>query len=127
MGVNGNYFGMELGYDKTTSAATGSSYAATQLNGNITATVWRSRGDQANRKYDFTYDALNRLTGAAFKQNGYNTSDWSTSAVNTAIDFSVSGLSYDLNGNIKTMNQKGVKVNSSAFIDQLTYAITTMD
>ena len=121
MGVNGNYFGMELGYDKTTSAATGSSYAATQLNGNITGTVWRSRGDQANRKYDFTYDALNRLTGAAFKQNGYNTSDWSTSAVNTAIDFSVSGLSYDLNGNIKSMSQKGVKVNSSAFIDQLTY------
>ncbi|MFT3705078.1 MAG: DUF6443 domain-containing protein [Agriterribacter sp.] len=121
MGVNGNYFGIELGYDKTTSSATGSSYAAAQLNGNITGMVWRSRGDQANRKYDFTYDALNRLTGAAFKQNGYNTGDWSTSSANTAFDFTVSGLAYDLNGNIKNMTQRGVKVNSPSTIDQLTY------
>ncbi|MBO9573055.1 MAG: hypothetical protein J7497_12755, partial [Chitinophagaceae bacterium] len=38
------------------------------------------------------------------------------------IDFSVSNLTYDANGNIKTMLQKGLKVSSSATIDSLKYS-----
>ena len=51
-----------------------------------------------------------------FNQNSSG-STWS----NSLIDFTVSNLSYDANGNILTMNQKGFKVNASAVIDQLSY------
>lgn len=109
-----NWFGFDLGYDKTTIGVLGS-YTAQQFNGNITGTAWKSRGDGQVRKYDFSYDAVNRLTGAAFAQHN----GWFN--LNAGIDFSVSNLSYDANGNIKTMNQVGWQVNGSSPIDQLSY------
>ncbi len=115
-GTPGNYFGMELGYDKVASLAPGTSYAATQFNGNITGTVWKTAGDGVGRKYDFSYDNLNRLTGADFNQNSGSAFDKAA-----GIDFSVSGLQYDGNGNILSMNQKGFKVGGSATIDSLSY------
>lgn len=115
-GTPGNYFGMELGYDKLTSVAGTTSYAALQLNGNITGTVWKSAGDGVGRKYDFTYDNVNRLTAANFIQNTTG-SAWD----NGYIDFTTSNLAYDANGNILSMNQKGFKVGGSTSIDQLTY------
>ncbi|WP_207632583.1 DUF6443 domain-containing protein [Foetidibacter luteolus] len=117
-----NYFGFDLGYDKTDIKASGGSsigaFADMAYNGNITGTVWKSTGDDQVRKYDFTYDAANRLKSAPFKQYNLATGIFD---VSDKIDFSVSNLSYDANGNIRTMNQKGVKVNSSSTIDQLTY------
>jgi len=101
-GTTNHYFGMELGYER---------------NGNIAGTVWKSAGDGVGRKYDFTYDNANRLTGAAFLQNTSGSS-WD----NGTIDFSVSGLSYDANGNILSMKQKGFKVGGSTLIDDLTYS-----
>jgi RHS repeat-associated protein len=119
-GTGNNYFGFELGYDKTTAAVSSTGYAAAQYNGNITGTIWKSKGDGVNRKFDFTYDNANRLTGANFNQNSSG-STWS----NSLIDFTVSNLSYDANGNILSMNQKGFKITSSgsgsALIDQMTY------
>lgn len=115
-----NYFAMELGYDKTASAVTSTSYAAALYNGNITGTVWKTKGDGVNRKFDFTYDNVNRITAANFNQNSSGTT-WS----NSLIDFTVNNLSYDANGNIITMNQKGFKVNGSALIDQLNYTYQT--
>ncbi|WP_308423276.1 RHS repeat-associated core domain-containing protein, partial [Puia dinghuensis] len=116
-GTVNNYFGMELGYDKTTSVAGTTSYLNPTYNGNIAGTVWKSAGDTVKRKYDFTYDNVNRLTGAAFVQNTSGT-NWD----NSYIDFSVSGLSYDANGNILSMNQRGFKVGGSATIDSLAYS-----
>jgi RHS repeat-associated protein len=127
LGVNRTYiagtatkkFGFELGYDKTATAlgsTAGKTFAAQQFNGNITGTVWRSVGEDKQRKYDFTYDAANRLTAADFNQ--YTGTQFDKSA---QIDYSVSNLTYDANGNILTMNQKAWKVSGSAFIDQLTY------
>ena len=86
-GAGSNYFGMELGYDKTTAAVTSTSYTASQYNGNITGTIWKSKGDGVNRKYDFAYDKLNQLTAANFNQNSSG-STWS----NSLIDFTVSNL-----------------------------------
>ncbi|WP_315817191.1 hypothetical protein [Paraflavitalea speifideaquila] len=37
------------------------------------------------------------------------------------MDFSTTGLSYDANGNILTMNQKGWKSGGSTLIDNLAY------
>jgi RHS repeat-associated protein len=113
-----NWFGFDLGYDKTSFTVNGGSqsYAAAQYNGNITGMLWRSTGDDMLRKYDFTYDAVNRLTGADFNQ--LNSNSFSKAA---GIDFSVGGLTYDANGNILTMNQKGWKLGGSVTIDSLLY------
>lgn len=115
------YFGMQLGYDKNGSLGT----FTPQYNGNISGTIWKSEGDQQNRKYDFTYDAVNRLTGADFNQ--YSSGTGASAIFNKAagIDFSVSNLTFDANGNIITMNQAGLKLNTSPAIDQLTYGYIT--
>jgi RHS repeat-associated protein len=118
---NDNYFGFDLGYDKMdNNLIGGQSYAAAQFNGNIAGTVWKSKGDGEKRKYDFTYDAVNRLTGADFNQ--YTGGSFNKTA---NVDFSVSNLTFDANGNILGMQQKGLKLNSSPVIDQLTYTYQT--
>jgi RHS repeat-associated protein len=111
-----NYFGFELAYDKTGNIIPGQSYAAPQYNGNINGTTWKAKGDGEKRKYDFTYDAANRLTGADFNQLTSNV--FSKTA---GIDYSVSNLTFDANGNILTMYQKGWKIGGSNFIDELKY------
>ena len=128
LGVNRNYvkdttstaswFGFDLGYDKTTFTVNGSgkSYAAPQFTGNITGMMWRTSGDDYLRKYDFTYDGANRVTGADFNQ--FNSNVFSKVA---QIDFSVRGITYDANGNIITMNQSGWKLGGSVTIDSLLY------
>ena len=116
-GSGTNYFGMELGYDKTASVAPGNTYTTPEYNGNIEGTVWKTAGSGINRKYDFSYDGVNRLAGANFTQ--YNGSGFDQSA---GINFSVSGLNYDANGNILNMTQTGFKVGGSTPIDILTYS-----
>lgn len=110
---NDQYFAMQLGYDKNGYT----SFANKQYNGNIGGMIWKSEGDQQKRKYDFTYDAVNRLTGADFNQStGGTTFDKSA-----LMDFSVNNLTYDANGNIVTMWQQGWKVGGSNYIDKLNY------
>ncbi len=116
-GTTSNYFGMELGYDKTTSVANGNTYLNPQYNGNIEGTVWKSAGDGVNRKYDFEYDNVNRFAKASYLQNTSGTT-WD----NSTIDFSVFGfdadngyqLKYDANGNIMGMVMRGVKLGATA-------------
>jgi RHS repeat-associated protein len=103
-----NYFGMELTYDF--------GFTQTQLNGNIAGIRWRSKGDGEQRAYGFTYDAANRFTKSDFTQ--YTSSTWNTTA---NIDFTVKDMSYDANGNILAMTQKGVKLTTSSVIDSLAY------
>ena len=112
-----NYFGMELGYDKATTMAPGTSFTGLQYNGDIAGAVWKSAGDGVNRKYDYSYDNVNRLTGAAYSDN--LAGSWG----NTKMDFSVSGLGYDANGNIMSMIQNGFKIGApTGRIDSLTYS-----
>ncbi|MGC4036058.1 MAG: DUF6443 domain-containing protein [Chitinophagaceae bacterium] len=113
-----NWFGFDLGYDKTSFTVNGAArgYAAAQYNGNINGMLWKSTGDDELRKYDFTYDAVNRLTGADFNQ--LTAGVFSKTAL---VDFSVTGLNYDANGNILSMNQKGWMLGGSVTIDSLLY------
>jgi RHS repeat-associated protein len=115
-----HYFGFDLGYDKTAIAPSGGSsigsYSTALYNGNIGGTVWKSTGDDQLRKFDFSYDAVNRLTGADFNQltNGaFNKS--------AGIDYTVRDLSYDAGGNILSMTQRGWTVGGSKTIDSLQY------
>jgi RHS repeat-associated protein len=119
-----NYFGFDLGYDKVNNNLIGGQqYLAPQFNGNISGMVWKSKGDGEKRKYDFAYDAANRLLRADFKQ--YTNGSFSQSAgVNYDVKMG-NGISpetaYDYNGNIKQMQQWGLKVFGSQQIDNLQY------
>jgi RHS repeat-associated protein len=115
-GTASHYFGMEIGYNSTSSVAPGNTYLNPELNGNIEGVVWKGAGSGINRKYDFSYDPANRLTAGAFLQNTSGTS-WDKNQ----IDFSVSGIIYDANGNLMTMTQRGFTVAGSFPIDSLTY------
>lgn len=119
-----NYFGFDLGYDKIDNNLLGGHiYVAPQFNGNITGTVWRSRGDGEMRKYDFNYDAANRLLNADFNQYTSGTFN-KTSGVNFSVqmgDISNTASAYDANGNILKMQQWGLKLSNSSKIDDLTY------
>ena len=121
--VTSNYFGFDLGYDKPAHIITGATYANPQYNGNIEGMTWRSKGDAEMRKYDFTYDAANRLLKAYFTQ--YTSGVFNQSALvnyDVKMGNGTDPLSaYDANGNIKQMQQWGLKINSSDQIDNLTY------
>ncbi len=124
LGVNRGYinnqsnhwFGYELAYNNANNIIAGQTYTNPQYDGNIAGTTWRSKGDDERRKYDYTYDNVNRLIGADFNQ--YTGSSFNKTA---NIDYSVSGLTYDANGNILSMVQKGLKLTTSETIDNLTY------
>lgn len=118
----GHFFGLYLGFDNKDNF-----FARQQLNGKVTGQEWNSQGDDAQRKYNYTYDNSGRLTIAAFNQQQHPTDGWS----NGTMDFSVNGTSgqitYDNNGNLLTMLQKGVMPGQAApiTIDDLRYTYNT--
>ncbi len=113
-----NYFGFELGYDKSNTVAAGTTFVTPAFNGNIGGSVWKSLGDGINRKFDYNYDNTKELTSAPYLQNS-TTGTWDKSY----IDFSVNSLSYDGNGNIGSMSENGFLLGSaSANIDNLSYS-----
>jgi RHS repeat-associated protein len=121
------YFGFELAYDKTVTIPASSNYYSPQFNGNIAGTIWKSKGDQVRRKYDFEYDAANRFGKASYSQNNIvSGGSWNWADAN----FSVHGLDadnnyrmkYDDNGNILGMVQHGIKnLNPDVYLDALHY------
>ncbi len=115
-GNTGSWFGFELGYDKTTTATGTTGFLHPDLNGNISGQIWRSKGDGVARKYDYQYDRANQLITADFLQNTSGAA-WD----NSYIDFTGNNRTYDLNGNLKTMSQKGFVLGGQPGIDNLTY------
>jgi RHS repeat-associated protein len=77
------------------------------FNGNISQTSWNTLNTNSSTKtYTYSYDALNRITGA-------------TGAITPNYD--VSGITYDKNGNIQTLTREGHLDNTT------TPAFGTMD
>ncbi|MBC7934222.1 MAG: hypothetical protein H7Y86_02520 [Rhizobacter sp.] len=113
-----NFFGLYLGYNNADGV-----FANARLDGYATGHLWNTQGDDAQRKYDFSYDRAGRLSKALFNEKQKTTDAWS----NAKMDFSVSGssgtITYDLNGNLLNMLQKGVVPGGSApvEIDNLSY------
>lgn len=112
------YFAMELGYDKNGSMG---SFATKQYNGNISGYLWKSEGDKHQRKYDFTYDAANRLTWADFNQRISGSGATANFTKDDRIDFSNRGIQYDLNGNLTRMGHNGIQINNIPPVDDLSY------
>ncbi|RPD43130.1 DUF6443 domain-containing protein [Chitinophaga barathri] len=112
-------FGYQLFYDKTQGAISGTPFtvAAPMYNGSIASMIWKSYGDSRVRRYDYTYDALDRLTAADFREFSANSFSRFQGR-----DYSMSGVSYDKNGNILTLNQRGWKPGGAVTIDSLLYS-----
>ena len=61
-------------------------------NGNISETEWRTANTDSSLKwYRYGYDALNRITGATANSSNY----------------SLSGITYDKNGNLQSLTRRG--------------------
>jgi RHS repeat-associated protein len=123
--VGSKKFGFELAYDKQTSSidnGASGTYNKAQYNGNIAGTIWRSAGDGEQRKYDFDYDAANRLVKADFTQNN---SGWNTSAganFSMKLGDGIAVNTYDANGNIKQLQQWALKQGGSTQVDDMVYS-----
>jgi RHS repeat-associated protein len=106
-GGDSRWFGMELNYDW--------GFDSAFYNGNIGGQQWRTKGDGVRRAMGYNYDRANRLLNGDFTQyaSGWNRTD--------GLDFSLSGMSYDANGNILSMLHKGWMTGGSSTIDSLSY------
>lgn len=90
--LGADLFGMRLSYSEAN--ATG---ALAQYNGNIAEAVWNTNyGTLKRSAYGYSYDALNRLTSSDY---------WTTpaSTLTNSTAYEERGLTYDRNGNIKTL------------------------
>lgn len=103
-----NWFGESISYD--------AGFTASQYNGNISGLKWKSGGDTVARAYGYTYDRAKRLTIADFTQK--DGVGWARDKK----DFTVDNISYDLNGNLLTLRQKGIIGATIDTIDQLSYS-----
>lgn len=109
--LGSDLFGYRL-YFEDPAPSTG---AATKYNGSISQMDWATKAQSPSvlRRYSFSYDGLDRLLGAYYLKPG--ASDTATGAYNEL-------LSYDKNGNIKTLSRYGGKDSTPARkTDALTY------
>ena len=83
------------------------------LNGNISEWEWQ-QGMNVALMYGFTYDGVNRLKETTQKQKSGTT--WST----LAGSYLERGLTYDRNGNIKTLQRTA----AGTMVDNLVYTCT---
>jgi RHS repeat-associated protein len=94
-------------------------FASKLYNGNIAGITWKKAGAQAPvEAYGYSYDLLNRLTHAEYRRNAY---DYSTGWLNSSYNYTASGITYDMNGNIGSMTQKNPNGLSGMNMDALTY------
>ncbi|WP_083547372.1 DUF6443 domain-containing protein [Chryseobacterium polytrichastri] len=110
--LNGKLFGYEIKYQNPVNTPS----APSRYNGNIAQIDWRTSQDGVLKRYSYQYDALSRL------QKGiYSEPDNSV----PGNDFFNEGMSYDLNGNILSLqrNNKGAS-GTAEQIDNLSYNYT---
>ncbi|WP_237732411.1 DUF6443 domain-containing protein [Flavobacterium sp. UGB4466] len=103
-------FAFKINYDKQP----GNSQVQALYNGNISETTWKTATDLSKRSYGYLYDKLNRLTNAMYGKPD------DAIAVSGAYNES---LSYDKNGNIKSLQRYGTSDAPSVVFqtDDLTY------
>ncbi len=91
-----------------------------RYDGKLSGYRWHSKSSE-QRAYGYLYDEAGRMTQATYRDSSVvvsGTPVWN----NSNRDFTVSNLSYDANGNILSMNQRGYDMTMApATIDQLSY------
>ena len=93
-------FSLKLAYEEGTNG---------YFDGNIRNQYWKSNIDGIQRAYEYSYDGASRITGATY-------------AGKAGESYALNSVSYDFNGNIKTLNRKGLKSdNTFGLIDSLAY------
>jgi RHS repeat-associated protein len=99
-----------------------------QFNGNIAAIKWASWDGTENpeeKVYSYTYDPMNRITGAYYAEKNTANNNWE----NNPGVFNVNDISYDLNGNIQSLTRYTHRellgstdlISTITKIDQLSY------
>ncbi|MGI4734910.1 MAG: DUF6443 domain-containing protein [Janthinobacterium lividum] len=123
--VAGDLFNLSLHYE------TGFTKGFEQYNGNLTGQTWRGR-DGVQRAYGYDYDPANRLLQGDFvaraggSQGTLSTAmAWTTEADN----YQLTGVRYDDNGNILSLQRRGLLQNANRLrgkqygaVDNLAYA-----
>jgi RHS repeat-associated protein len=116
-------FGMELLYNTVESGLSNTQY----YNGNISAMKWKGpgvgSGVSGQRSYKYTYDKSDRLKTASFQARSASAWDAEANTLNEA-------MTYDHNGNIKTLmrheNQRGLSgltvTSTATAVDDLNYS-----
>ncbi|MBS1981356.1 MAG: hypothetical protein JST74_09315 [Bacteroidetes bacterium] len=112
-----DYFGMDLTYNTSLSGAGNSP----RPDGLISAIRWKQDLGSKKRLYNFGYDNLKRVTSSSGKMSLDNSLTWT----GEPDFFTENNLTYDLNGNILTLNRNTEYFsngsNSLSTMDQLTY------
>ncbi|GAA4149493.1 DUF6443 domain-containing protein [Chryseobacterium ginsenosidimutans] len=106
--LGNDLFGYEMRYTNPIS----SNIAPGRFNGNIGEIDWKNSSEDVLKRYNYEYDTLNRLKNAFYKEP------------TTGMDSSFNEyLTYDLNGNIKTLKRFAPQVFSTTatLIDDLDY------
>lgn len=91
--VSSPAFSYTLNYDQAN--VTG---ASARYDGNINAMTWKN-GNGTEKAYVYSYDPLGQLESTSYKEK--SGSSWSS----TSGKYNVSGLTYDLNGNMKSIRR----------------------
>lgn len=114
-------FGMEIVYNqdvyKVNNADTKKFY-----HGNISAIKWKTndlRNPSQEKIYAFDYDAFDRLLAAKFATLNGSTWNGNANMFNEA-------MTYDINGNIKTLNRNGSVAGAVKEIDNLLYHYSSL-
>ncbi|EDO25886.1 predicted protein, partial [Nematostella vectensis] len=110
--IGTDLFAFKISYDDPTNTA------KALFNGNIAETYWKTSSDNKLRKYEYTYDGLNRLLQADYSKNG-----------NATFNSYLEHLTYDKNGNIQSLLRNGAMdtdgIQFAQTIDNLTYTYDT--
>lgn len=108
-------FAFKINYNQLEQGSTGQAL----FNGNIAETLWRSNADNIKRKYEYSYDNLNRMLTANYKKPD----------VPTSMNNYFEHVNYDKNGNItdimRTGNVDPDSGNVLNYIDELHYTYDT--
>lgn len=127
--INRDYVETGNGSSMTFGAIISKDYGFTQprYDGSIAGMLWRGAGGPGNsqRAYGYSYDNAGRILGADFREYSDPPGTTPLSWNKQDRDYSVSNINYDVNGNMLTMNQRGVGVSGGLALpvtmDQLTY------
>ncbi|UKB84841.1 RHS repeat-associated core domain-containing protein [Chryseobacterium sp. MEBOG06] len=112
--LNGKMFGYEMRYINPVNA----NVAPGKFAGMITEIDWKNASEDVLKRYNYTYDALGRLQDAVYSEP------------NASVPFNNNyneHLTYDLNGNIKTLKRNAFPATGGATsvqVDDLVYEYT---